>query len=138
MYLSIIELFKMKLPCTANFYQLEESFRQANPDAVKEVRTKPIHSPTMKPLSPTAAMRKEGFDFTEASGSTLKGAAEDKMKHFQGKVKDRQNTKKQVIVSADPESPSMQPGNFVRLANQKGKDGNKFASPSHILNPSAV
>lgn len=37
----------------------------------------------------------------------------------------------------DPESPSMKAGDFVWLANQKGQDGNRFASPSHILNPSA-
>lgn len=41
-------------------------------------------------------------------------------------------------MSSDPESPSMNAGDFVRLANQKTQDGgNKFASPSHILNPSA-
>lgn len=62
------------------------------------------------------------------------------MKAFQGKVKERQTTKKSaVVVSADPESPSMHGDGCVRLANQKGNDGkNRFASPSHFLNPAAA
>jgi hypothetical protein len=31
----------------------------------------------------------------------------------------------------------MKAGEFIRLANKKDKAGNTFASPSHILNPSA-
>jgi len=52
-------------------------------------------------------------------------------------VKERQNTKKNVTITTESDSPSLTSGEFIRQANQKGKDGNRFASPSHILNPSA-
>lgn len=67
----------------------------------------------------------------------LSKAADDKAKAFQGKVKERQNTKKNVTITTESDSPSLTSGEFIRQANQKGKDGNRFASPSHILNPSA-
>lgn len=92
----------------------------------------------MRALSPTASMRStdESQGFGEAT-SMLSKAADDKAKAFQGKIKERTTNKKAVMISSDPESPSMN-GEFVRLANQKGSDGkNKFASPSHILAPSA-
>ena len=96
----------------------------------------------MRALSPTgalgatrAAAGEGGFGETV---SMLSKTVDDKAKAFQGKVKERQNTKKQMTMGTDDaSSPSMTSGDFVRLANQKGKDGNRFASPSHILNPAA-
>ena len=90
----------------------------------------------MRALSPTAALRSNNAEsFGEAS--MLSKAADEKAKAFQGKVKERQNTKKNVTITAESDSPSLTSGDFIRQANQKGKDGNRFASPSHILNPSA-
>ena len=46
-----------------------------------------------------------------------KATTDDKVKAFQGKVKERTTTKKTVVISSDPESPSMHGDGCVRLAN---------------------
>lgn len=141
MLLNILNLLRMRLPCTDKFFQLELQFGESNRDSLGAIKTKKIASPGMRALSPTAALRDENDGFGEAQASLLSRATDDKVKAFQGKVKDRQSTKKQaaVLVSENPESPSNRGDDCVRLANQKGNDGkNRFASPSHFLNPAAA
>ena len=51
------------------------------------------------------------------AASMLSKVADDKAKAFQGKVKERQNTKKTMTLGTEPESPPLNSGEFVRLAN---------------------
>lgn len=100
----------------------------------------------MRSLSPTAGSRKGSGDAMAPTGASVlsKLAGEeskiniDKFKSRAEERKKRAAEKDVTVGSADPDSPSLSGGDFVRLANRKGAGGaNRFASPSHILNPGA-
>ncbi len=98
----------------------------------------------MRSLSPTAGTRKNSGDGASMGASVLSKLAGEESKINIDKFKSRAEERKKraaekdvTLGSADPESPSMTGGDFVRLANRKGAGGNRFASPSHILNPGA-
>lgn len=146
MLLSILNLLKMKLPCSENFYHYQADFEKSMKQ--KEVeksptsgKTRKVASPMMRSLSPTAGHRKDSpGQSTASSGSMLKGNVEESKiqldKFNSRKEERRRRAEAQAAVSAgeDPNSPGMQ-GPAVRLANIKGAGGSTFASPSHILNP---
>lgn len=54
MLLSILNLLKMKLPCTGKFQSLEAEFK-ANNKGLAESKPKKLASPAMRALSPTAS-----------------------------------------------------------------------------------
>lgn len=83
MLLNILNLLRMKLPCTDKFFQLEKEFGENNRDAVGAIKTKKIASPGMRALSPTAALWDESDTFSDVTqGSMLSKAADDKVKAF--------------------------------------------------------
>lgn len=147
MLLTILNLLKIKLPCSENFFHYQADFEKQM--AAKsgttggERRTKKIASPTMlRSLSPTAGERRRDEENATAAGSSmLSSVAGDKVNL--DKFKSRKDEKKRraqqqevaTSLGAEPDSPSMTSSDFVRLANQKSAGGNGFASPSHILNP---
>lgn len=65
--MNILNLLRMKLPCTDKFFQLELEFGENNRDAVGTMKTKKIASPGMRALSPTAALRDECDNFSEST-----------------------------------------------------------------------
>ena len=79
----------------------------------------------MRSLSPTAGTRKNSGDATGSTGASVlsKLAGEeskiniDKFKSRAEERKKRAAEKDVTLSSADPESPSMTGGDFVRLAN---------------------
>jgi hypothetical protein len=83
MLLNVLNLLRMKLPCTDKFFQLEREFGESNMDSIGPTATKKIASPSMRAMSPTAALREEdkNSDFG-TSVSMLSKAADDKAKAF--------------------------------------------------------
>jgi len=105
-------------------------------------RTKKIASPTMlRSLSPTAGERRREDKGEPVGSSILSNVAGDKVNldKFKSRKDERKrrahNQEVATSLGEDPDSPSLQSSDFVRLSNQKGAGGNGFASPSHILNP---
>jgi len=146
MLLVVLNLLREKLPCSENFYNFQDEFarQMAAEGKAPEQKTKKLASPMMRSLSPTAGSRKGSGDATSTSASVLsKLAGEDSkvnIDKFKSRAEERKKraAEKDVTVGADPDSPAMSGGDFVRLANRKGAGGaNRFASPSHILNPGA-
>ncbi len=100
-------------------------------------KTKKIASPMIRSLSPSGGRDEQS---SAAAGSMLSKMGGDKVDvtNFKSRKIEREKKAKMqeaIETNADPNSPSMKAGGFVRLANQKGQAGNMFASPSHILNP---
>lgn len=147
MLLTILNLLKIKLPCSENFFHYQADFEkqmaEKHGSGGGERKTKKIASPTMlRSLSPTAGERRrdEGAEGGAAASSMLSNVAGDKVNldKFKSRKDERKRRAQQEVETTlgdDPDSPSMRNSDFVRLANQKGAGGNGFASPSHILNP---
>lgn len=100
----------------------------------------------MRSLSPTAGTRGSPRDSVTTGSSVLSklaGGEESKINidKFKSRAEERKRraAEKDVTIGGEqPDSPGMTGGDFVRLANRKGAGGaNRFASPSHILNPGA-
>jgi len=73
MLLSILNLLKMKLPCTGKFQSLEAEFK-ANNKGLVESKPKKLASPAMRALSPTASQRTDASDgFEQATSMFSKG-----------------------------------------------------------------